>query len=159
MTRRLILILASLSIVSGCGFALRGNVNIPEALSTMAVVGNDLSLVDQLKDALSRGGVNVTDKNDKNAAVIDLGKTDYKREVRTTDSNGLATAYTLRYNVGYNVVNGAGEALQINQKLTQTRVLDFDPLQVLQAQEEEEFLREDMQEEIVLQILRRLSRI
>ncbi len=159
MTRRLLLILASFSILSGCGFALRGNVTIPESLSTMAVVGNDLGFVDELKDALDKVGVNVTAKDDKTAAILDLGKTEYEREVRTTDSDGRATAYTLRYNVGYNVVSGAGEALQINQNLTQTRVLEFDPLLALQAQEEEDFLKEDMREEIVLQILRRLSRI
>jgi LPS-assembly lipoprotein len=159
MTRRLLLILTCLSLVSGCGFALRGSVNLSDSLSSIAIIGDDPDLVDELTDALETSGANVTSVDDKSAAVLQLTETEFKREVRTTDANGLATSYDLRYRVGYDVRTSSGSELQINQRIVQKRVLEYDPLQQLQAQEEEEFLREDMREEIVLQILRRLSRI
>ncbi len=159
MTKRLILILASISLVSGCGFALRGNYEMPESLTRIVVVGDDALLVDQLEDTLEKNGVLVTGSDDETAAIINLGEVDYKRDVRTTDSNGLVTSYTLRYIIDYDVTTGEGEELQIDQHLSQSRVLPYDPLLELQSEEEEEFLREEMQEEIVLQILRRLSRI
>ncbi|MGB5708186.1 MAG: LPS assembly lipoprotein LptE [Arenicellales bacterium] len=159
MTRRLLLILTCFSLVSGCGFHLRGNVDIPDSLTTMAVSGKDPDLVDELEDALESAGVNVTNTEDKSAAVLLLTQTDYEREVRTTDASGLATSYDLRYRIGYDVLSGSGDELQINQRIVQKRVFEYDPLLQLQSEEEEEFLREDMRKEIVLQILRRLSRI
>ncbi len=159
MTRRLLLILTCLTLVSGCGFALRGTVNLSDSLSSIAIIGDDPDLVEELRDALETGGANVTSIEDTSAAVLELTQSEYVREVRTTDVNGLATSYDLRYRVGYDVRTSAGKELQINQRIVQKRVLEYDPLQQLQAQEEEEFLQEDMREEIVLQILRRLSRI
>jgi LPS-assembly lipoprotein len=159
MTRRLLLIATLASLLSGCGFALRGSVNLPQSLNQVAVTGDDLLLVDELKSALRASGASIADAGDAGASVLELTLTEYDRDVRTTDADGRATAYNLRYRVGYDVRTAGGDELQINQRVVQKRVLDYDPLQELQSQEEEEFLREEMREEIVLQILRRLSRI
>ena len=159
MLRRLFLILTCVSLVSGCGFALRGSVNLSESLSSIAITGDDPDLMDELTDALETSGANITSLDSQPAAIIELTQSEYEREVRTTDANGLATSYDLRYRVGYDVRSNSGKELQINQRIVQKRVFEYDPLQQLQSEEEEEFLREDMREEIVLQILRRLSRI
>ena len=159
MTRRLLLIAALASLLSGCGFALRGSVDLPDSLQQMSVTGDDLLLVDELKSALKTSGVTVVDAGDPSASQMELTLSDYDREVRTTDSNGLATSYNLRYRVGYDVRTADGDELQVNQRLVQKRVLDYDPLLELQSQEEEQFLREEMREELILQMLRRLSRI
>jgi len=159
MIRRLLLILTCFSLVSGCGFHLRGNVDIPDSLRSIAVSGGDPDLVDELEDALESAGVNVTDTEDKSAAVLLFTQTEFEREVRTTDADGLATSFQLHYRVGYDVLSSSGDELQINQRIVQKRTLEYDPLLQLQAEEEADFLREDMREEIVLQILRRLSRI
>ncbi len=159
MTRRLLLLTLSAALLSGCGFALRGSVNLSESISRVVVEGSDLEMVDQLEDALETNGASIAPSGDKQAAVLELTLSEFTRDVRTTDANGLATSYTLRYRVGYDVRTAAGDELQINQRLVQKRVFDYDPLQQLQSEEEEEFLKEEMQEEVVLQILRRLSRI
>ncbi len=163
MNRRLLIQLACgsllVSLLSGCGFALRGNVTIPPALQQMKVDGGDIEMVDELEDALRNNGVVVTSEKSKSVAVLDLVISEYEREVRTTDANGLATAYDLVYKVEYNVFSGDGEDLQVAQKVKQTRVLSYDPLQQLQFDEEEEFLQGEKRKEIVLQVLRRLSRI
>ena len=159
MTRRLILIIACISLLSGCGFALRGNITLPPSLLQMAIVGDDPEMIDRLEDSLRTNGVTITDTDSDEASVLNLNRSEYEREVRTTDANGLATSYTLIYKVEYDVTSSQKDKLQSNQKISQTRVFDYDPLQQLQADEEEEFLREEMQKEIVLQLLRRLSRI
>lgn len=159
MTRRLLLLTLSATLLSGCGFALRGNVNLPASINRVTVAGEDLVMIDMLEDALETNGARIAPAGDDQAAVLELTESEFTRDVRTTDANGLATSYTLRYRVGYDMRTAAGDELQINQRLVQRRVFDYDPLQQLQSEEEEEFLREEMQEEIVLQILRRLSRI
>lgn len=158
MTRRLILLVASIALLAGCGFGLRGNIALHESLSPIAVIGDDLELIARLEDALESNGVTITDKDNKTATILNLSRSQYQRAVRTTDNNGVATAYTLRYKLEYEVaVNG--DSRQPNQKLSQSRVLQYDPLQQLQAEQEEQFLRQQMQQEIVLQLLRRLNRI
>ena len=159
MTRRLLIILASISILSGCGFALRGNVNLPESLNSIALIGDDPAIMDRLERSLSTNGVNVVAEGFEGAAEIRFSQSQYEREVRTTDNQGLATSYNLRYNVDYDVVSSSGDALQSGQHLSQNRVFDYDPAQQLQADEEEKFLREQMEKEIVLQLMRRLSKI
>lgn len=159
MIRRLLLLTLSAALLSGCGFALRGSVNLPDSINRVTVAGADLEMVDRLEDALETNGASIAPAGDEQAAVLELTLSEFDREVRTTDANGLATSYTLRYRVGYDMRTAAGDELQINQRLVQKRVFDYDPLQQLQSEEEEEFLKEEMQEEIVLQVLRRLSRI
>ena len=159
MTRRLLIILASISILSSCGFALRGNVVLSDSLNTIALVGEDHAIMNRLDRSLSRNDVNVVDEGTDDAAEIRFTQSLYEREVRTTDANGLATAYNLRYIIDYKVVSSEGEPLQINQHLKQTRVFEYDPAEQLQADEEERFLREEMEEEIVLQLMRRLGKI
>ncbi len=145
--------------LSGCGFALRGKVDLPAQLDSVLVTGSDREATSLLKRALRGSGAAIVDSDEDATAVLDLINSEFSRDVRTTDSNGRATAYTLRYKVDYDVREPDGEEIQINQSLSQTRFLAYDPLQELQSEEEAEFLQEEMQEEIVLQILRRLSRI
>lgn len=159
MTRRLLLILTCFTLVSGCGFALRGNVTLPAALNTLSITGGEPELVDELENALEVAGVSIVDEGTEGASSMRFTLAEFDREVRTTDSNGLATSYDLRYRVGYDVRDTDGEELQINQTLVQKRVFDYNPLQQLQSEEEESFLKEEMRGELVLQILRRLSRI
>ena len=160
--QRLILIVTAAFLIagiSGCGFALRGNVNLPDTLDSVLVTGSDREMAGLLEDSLESSGASIVDSEDDASAVLDLIESKFTRDVRTTDSNGRATAYTLRYKVNYDVRKSNGEEIQTNQSISQSRVLQYDPLQELQSEEEAEFLREEMQEEVVLQILRRLSRI
>jgi len=163
MNRRLLIQLACssllASLLSGCGFALRSSVTISPALSQIKVAGGDIEMVDELEDALRTNGVVVTSEESDSVTLLDLVVSQYQRKVRTTNANGLATAYDLIYKVEYNITSGDGEELQVAQKLRQTRVLSYSPLQQLQFDEEEEFLQGEMRKEIVLQVLRRLSRI
>ena len=160
--QRLVLIVTTAILfagLTGCGFALRGNVILPEELNSVLVTGSDREMTGLLEDSLENSGSTIVNSEDDASAVLNLTESEFTRDVRTTDSNGRATSYTLKYKIGYDVRKSNGEEIQINQSLTQRRVLQYDPLQELQSEEEAEFLQEEMQEEVVLQILRRLSRI
>ena len=159
MIKRLLLTFLISTTLSGCGFALRGNIALPDTLKTVAVLGDDADLVNQLEDTLRRSDVTVTTADNENAVQIDLGEVRYQRSVNSTDSNGRATSYNLNYKVEYNVIAANGTALQTDQRISQTRLLDYNPEQELQSQEEEEFLQQEMREEIVLQLIRRLTRL
>ncbi len=145
------------TVVSGCGFHLRGKVALSKNLTPLAISGTDDGLVSVLKEALEFSGTPVVDSAANAQAVLRLIKTKVRRSVRSTDSRGLATSYRLHYRVRYDVLNRAGDVIVKGTRLSQSRDLDFDASQILTKEDEQRFLIEDMQREIAQNILRTLS--
>ncbi len=159
MTRHLLLAILTAATLSSCGFALRGGAGLPAALNRITVDGVDFEMVDHLKSALSANGASVVGPGDRTAAVLHLLESGFTQDVRSTDGDGLATSYTLRYRVAYEVRTAGGDGLQVNQRLAHEQVIGYDPLHQLHSEEEESLLKAEMQAEIVRQILHRLRRI
>ena len=70
--------------------------------------------------------------------------------------------YDYIYTIDYSVTDSEGAILQPLATLSQHRTLDYEPdhySRALAIEEEEEFLKQEMQQEIILQLLRRLSHI
>lgn len=158
MSRRLVLLLIGSSFLTGCGFRLRGNIELPPALTQVYITGSDRDLVQQLSRALEKSGATIMDSGE-GAAVINMTTSNFERKLRTTDASGRATAYSLKYDVVYNLTDSSGDRLQSAESIALLRTLDYDPTQQLQAEDEARFLIEEMQQEVVVQMLRRLSRI
>ena len=160
--RCLMLLLTGLSLLAGCGFQLRGNIDLPPELARVSVVGADRDLVDRLSDALAQRGAAVTDSA-PGVATIDLRESRFAREVLTTDTDGRATAYALHYRVVFGVTTGddtpISAPLQAAESLTLKRVYDYASDRELQAEQEVRFLKTEMRREAVLRMLRRLNRL
>ena len=158
MSKRLILLLLCLTLLSSCGFKLRGNFEMSAALSEISVESDDRLLKEELTTRLEKSGsTGVASK--AGTPTLSVLTSDYERIVRTTDSDGLATGYDFTYTINYLVNDGNGGILQPQAKVVQRRTLQYDPAEQLQAKQEEEFLVEQMREEIVLQVMRKLSTI
>ncbi len=158
MLKNLLLMVLTVSLLTGCGFKLRGNTGISAALNPVSIEGGNRAFVGQLEAQLKNSGTTVV-SGDVESATIILSRSDYKREVRETNANGLATGYSYRYTVVFEVVDADGKVVQPKASISQYRTLDFDPENILEAEYEEEFLREGMEREIILQLMRRLSRM
>ena len=158
MQKRLILLILSLTLISSCGFKLRGNFEMSAALSEISVESDDRLLKEELTSRLEKSGSTVV-ASQAGTPTLTVLSSDFERIVRTTDSDGLATGYDFTYTINYLVTDGSGGILQPSAKIVQRRTLQFDPSELLQAVQEEEFLLEQMREEIVLQVMRKLSTI
>lgn len=156
--RALIQILAAAALLSGCGFHLRGNLPLPEQLKVIAVSSENRDVKDEMVKALETSGAQVVDDLAAASAVLDMYDVKFDRKVRTIDTRGKVTGYTLRYDVSYRVVNQEGKELRSTHLAIQ-RDYNFDPNQVLQAEEEENSLREDMLTELTQRIMRQLVTI
>ena len=157
LKRYLVVLMMSAGLLSACGFHLRGNLPLSDTVKVIAVKVSDDGLRESMVDALRGSGASVVDEESARA-VLDLFKITYDRKVRTIDTRGKVTGYTLEYFVRFRVVDAAGEVLR-QTKLTVRRDFNFDPNAVLQAEDEERILREDMQDEIAQQILRQMATI
>lgn len=162
MTRRLFAGLLSsivlVTLVSGCGFHLRGNYPLPDILKLTHFVGStDIEFNQLLQERLEKQGAQIVEKDQATAALI---ITDLKndQEVLTKDGSGSASSYEFTYEVEYNVYDAQGAPLfEKDKKAKQTRILNYNASEELQFEEEKEFLLEDMREEVILQILRTTS--
>jgi LPS-assembly lipoprotein len=155
--RLIIIVFASLALLQACGFHLRGKIDLPERLTSFHVSGDDPELVGELQDALEFSGAEIADSKEAASAVLDLINVAFLREVRSVDNRGLATSYDLKYRVRFKIEENNGEVLLNETTITLSRFLDFDSNQILQAEEEQEFLREDMQRDMVQRIMQRLA--
>jgi LPS-assembly lipoprotein len=156
--RALIQVLVISALVSGCGFHLRGSLPLPDQLSVIAVSTSDQDVKEEMVNALEASGAQVVADPAGARSLLDMYEVKFTRTVRTINTRGKVTGYILRYDVSYRVVNEAGDELR-DSTLALQRDYNFDPNQVLQAEEEEEALREDMIEELTQRIMRQLVTI
>ncbi|MCK5922667.1 MAG: hypothetical protein KAG66_17125 [Methylococcales bacterium] len=151
------LAIAAILLVQGCGFHLRGKVTVPTELLSLHIRGGEPDFVERMEKALIFNDVYIA-PDSKDAAVLDLDAMSYERTVNTTDEQGRATAYKLEYDVDYRVLSVDGIELKADS-LTDSRTLSFSVGQILQIEKEEDFLKEDMEKELVNRLLRQLSRV
>lgn len=160
LLRHLVCIILAAAVTAGCGFKLRGagTVRVSEAISTVAINGGNQALTERLAAELADNGITVANDPD-GVAVIRFARADYTRQTRDTNADGIASRYDYRYEVDFEVRDAQADILLPSAEISQTRTLDYDASRELEFEENEAFLREEMEQQIVLQILRYLERI
>lgn len=121
------------------------------------VKGTDIELKRDIEKSLKFSDIEIVEEGD-NAALLDISNTTYLKEVNGTTSRGTASNYKMTYTVNYVVYDADGEVLQ-KDSVKQNRTLAYDLTRVLLFEREERFLMEEMRQELVSFILRRMSKI
>ena len=150
------LLLFILLLFTGCGFHLRGAVELPPVLSEIAV--KDVSLgsgiAPDLRRALIKAGVLIFDSA---PMVLQLQAEKYGKRVLSVDSLGRAQEYGLSYTVRFSLKDKKGLMWISDSPVIQTRDLRFDANAVLGSGNEESQLNTEMRHDAVSQILRQLQ--
>lgn len=159
MKRIVLIFVLTASLLSGCGFHLRGTINLPDSIRTVSVTSPDVKLRDALVDSLESNNVIVVSGPTADSAYIKISEADFGREVRTIDERGKSTGYVLILRASYEVLDSTGKHLVKPSITTARRDYNFDQEQLLSATREEELLRDEMREDVAQGILRKMSRI
>jgi len=155
----LFVLLAILVLLQGCGFRLRGTIDVPEQMdptNIQAPRGDPLAR--NLTEALRSAGVEVVDDPKQASAVLRLLKQDQSRRVRAVDGRGKVVDYELTYKATFDVLGPEGQELAPRQSITLVRTQVNPGVEVLGKQEEQEMFVADMQRELSGRILRRLKK-
>ncbi|MGR6035154.1 MAG: LPS-assembly lipoprotein LptE [Candidatus Nitrosoglobus sp.] len=152
--------LFSLLLLMGCGFHLRGNVQLSPLLTRTYVQGippySELGV--QIKRSLEANGVTVTSEPKNASATLSITYNQIQRQVLSVGgSTAKVQEYALKYVLQFQVTNPKGKILLPSQRIELMREYRFDALSVLSAGDQENLLREAMQKDIVQQILWRLE--
>ncbi|PHS67824.1 MAG: hypothetical protein COB23_09995 [Methylophaga sp.] len=149
----------SLIALAGCGYHLRGAAPLIDSLKTMYIQGVNLreGLGFELKRGLKRNDVNVVTDYQEGSAVMTVLENRIERRVLSVGPDAKVSEYELHGQVKFSVSDGEGKVLIDSQQVEARRDYQFDQDQVLGKDEEDRFLREQLNKQLVDSILRRLS--
>ncbi len=154
-------LLGALCLVSltGCGWKLRGDANIPfESIyigfANSSLLGNELK-----RTVRSSGKIRVVDAA-KDAEVLLTPIAEPRDKLAlSTNSAGQIREYQLRLGLTFRVHDAKGTVYLPDTTISLTRDVSFNETQILAKEYEEALLYRDMQTDMVQQVLRRLAAI
>ena len=156
---RLLLALIIAATIAGCGFHLRGvgSGNLPYKTMYIALPDTaDVSIWLQRYIRASGSTLIVDDAKSAEAIFQQLGDSRQKN-ILSVNAQGRVREYRLQLTYTFRVVNQKGQVLVPANEVALTRDISFDDSNVLAKDLEEGLLWRDMNNDLVNQIMRRLS--
>lgn len=170
---RWVLIISSLvsciSLLSACGFHLRGAVQLPAAMARTRITGTAprSALADDIAAALETAGVQVVGGDA--GAVLQIIRERNARRLLSVDNLGRASEYELSYQLSFELRAPTPIDAAANPKLAKPKIwvpeqtvtvlrdFTFDPNNVLGSGNEESLIRDEMRRSAVNRMLVRLQ--
>ena len=138
-----------------CGFQLRGTADVP--FSKVYVPGNSGIALDLRRNIQAGTNARVVDDPKQADAIMQFTVESRDKQILSLTGTGKVREFRLRYRVGFRVHDGKGGEYVPPSTLEVTRDISFNDTEVLAKETEEALLYRDMQNDMVQQILRRLS--
>lgn len=158
---RIFLYIIILSLVSGCGFHLRGSQGVGLSIERIHVSGTNAygDFVRELKRSLQSGGTEVVEASgDAPFSLRVMGENTTRRAVATT-TDITVSEYELRMEVDFELLGTGGESLIEPTELVAERIYVFDRTSLVGSSEEEELLKEEMRRDLVRQMIQRVNAV
>lgn len=143
-------------LATGCGFQLRGAVDIPPALSPLYLQGGGL-VAEAVRGRLEGSGVPVTDQPASAGLQLRILSQGQESRVVAVDRTGRVLAYVQVFQVNFDAVDRAGEPVLPPQTVTLERTFDDNPnVSVLGKQLESDIIFQTLADDAADQVLLRL---
>ncbi|HEY0310371.1 MAG TPA: LPS assembly lipoprotein LptE [Luteimonas sp.] len=154
----------ALLLLAGCGFHLRGALQLPADLGPLRVVARDAdsALVLGLRDALRRAGAEVVDPDADAAADVATLRVVSERwgeNPISIDQFGRAQEFNLRYAVIFRLQRADGTDLVPQQAIELSRDYISVPTRSAGTEGEREILQRELRREMLSAVLRRIDAV
>ncbi len=149
----------SLILLQGCGFHLRGAVTLPdEMMATWIKADDDISdhLIQETKDAIRNSNGDIAKTEAASTATLELVSEDFTRRVATVGNDGKVSEYELNYKLEWRLV--VNSTVQEQGTLSERQNYKYSSTEVLGKSQEEKYLRELMEKDVVRDLMRSLRR-
>jgi LPS-assembly lipoprotein len=155
---RVVFIVLLAAIIAGCGFKLRGSsANLPYKSMYIALPETADVRIWLQRYIRSSGATEIVDNaKDAEAVFQQLGDSRIKT-ILTVNTQGRVTEYRLQLNYSFRVVDAKGRELVGANEISLSRDITYSDSNVLAKDLEEGLLWRDMNNDLVNQIMRRLS--
>ena len=146
---------AVLSLI-GCGFQLRGSVQLPFS-SVYVQVPNTSQLGYEIKRTLRASNARLTDSAAAAQATLIIMSEIREKKILSLGGQGRVREYQLRFRVAYQLTDGKTANFIAPTEILLTRDISFNDSEILAKEAEEALLYRDMQTDAVQQLMRRLQ--
>lgn len=148
-------------LLSACGFQLRGEARLPDAMARtwLAVPDANSIFVRELSLRLQADGVELVSEPEADVAVLRIFRERLQSQPLTISGQARVREFVLVFELDFALEDAAGESLITRETLRLTREYSFDEQAILAATREEEFLRADLRRAMAAQLLRRLEAV
>ena len=146
------------SLVSACGFHLRGQVDLPVGLRILNLEAQAAEAMTQnlLRQSMLSNGVTLSQDAPYTLKIISESG---NRRVLSVTSNAKASEYELTQNLSFKLLNAEGEAVSEEINITSYRTLQYDADAEIGKAQEEANLRREMKQNNAYNVLMRLKAI
>lgn len=151
---RTLCLLLAVSLLVACGFEMRGTADL--AFHNLFIQGPTLSITKDLKKQLEINGVNIVNSAEKAELVLNLMSEGTEERILSLSGTGVVREYELFYRVNFRLRKPASETWGPVQTIENRRDFTYDDSQLLAKQYEQQRLYQDMRNDAVRELLRRL---
>lgn len=147
-------------LLSGCGFHLRGMIEIPRWFTNVAIISQNAprDLTTQLKEQLQAYHVNVSAYPDLANYWLIIENDNFQQQITSVSSSTTPRQYQLIYTVLFKLQARDGKEIIPSDQVVVTRQITINGDRILGSDEEEAITKNEMIRDAVTQILNRLSK-
>lgn len=158
--KKIFSLMACLLLLSGCGFHLRGVLEIPEWLDNVAVISkegtNEIASV--LKPRLEGYKIRVNPDPSRASYWLIIHRSTYHQKIISIGASTNPRQYQMMLIVEYELQSHQGHVIKEPAAVVVTRQLTVNNDRILGSNDEEMTLLREMRQDAVTQILNKLSR-
>ncbi len=140
--------------LSACGFQMRGIADLK--FHTLYLKGPTISISKPFKRSLAVNGVKVVSAADEADLLLEILSETQEQRILSLSGRGLVREYELFYTVNFRLRDPSSDVWGDVQTIKNRREITYDDSQLLAKQLEQERLYNDMKDDAVRELLRRL---
>ncbi len=152
---RLYLITLLLAVLSACGFHLRGPSDIP--FKSVSIEGNTLVISRDLRQALETSNIAILQSPKDAELRLELVGEENEKRILSLAGTGTVNEYELYYRIHYRTKLAGQELWSDVYTIESRRDYTYSDATLLAKQTEEQKLNENMQDDVLNGLMRRLS--
>ncbi len=158
-TKLMIVILLASSLLSACGFHLRGQGEFVMPFQSLYVqsANDHTPFIGELKRALQAAGVQLADSPDKAQLTLHIVSEFMGKQILSLSAAGRVREYQLRFGVSFRAFDPMQQEWLPAAEIALLRNMSYDDTQILAKEQEEVLLYKNMVSDAVQQMLRRLK--
>ncbi len=156
--QHLIIITVATLLLAACGFKLQSRAELPvEMQKTRLEIQSPFSqFARRLQTLLEQNGVQVV-TGPEGAAALEVPLNETRKEIQSIGDNARVREFLIRHTVQFRLLDTNGKEMIPMQTFEQSRVYTFNEQDILAAEREDEFLRNDLADSLARMVVRRLG--
>jgi LPS-assembly lipoprotein len=154
----IVLITAMLMLLSACGFHLQTRAELPTEMqqTRLEIQGPYSRFARRLETLLEQNGVHVVESGDQ-AAILEVPLNRTRKQIQSIGDDARVREYLISHTVHFRLLDKDGKEMIPLQIFEQSRVYSFNEQDILAAEREDEFLRNDLSDSLAGMVVRRIG--